>query len=166
MHQALLRRYARLQKEGSRLPAVLFIDGGKGQVSEGQAVLADLGIDEITIIGVAKGPERKAGEETLVLPQLGLEFNASSSNPGLHLVQQIRDEAHRFAITGHRARRAKARNTSPLENIAGVGSKRRQQLLKHFGGIQGIMRAGVDDLATVPGISRALAETIYESLNN
>lgn len=166
MHQALLRRYSRLQKEGVRLPDILFIDGGKGQVSEGQAVLAQLGIDEITIVGVAKGPERKAGEETLVLPQLGLEFNARSSNPGLHLVQQIRDEAHRFAITGHRARRAKARNTSPLENIEGVGAKRRQQLLKHFGGIQGIMRAGVDDLATVPGISRALAETIYESLNN
>lgn len=165
MHQALLRRYSRLQKEGVRLPDILFIDGGKGQVSEGQAVLAQLGIDEITIIGVAKGPERKAGEETLVLPQLGLEFNAHSSNPGLHLVQQIRDEAHRFAITGHRARRAKVRNTSSLENIPGVGAKRRQQLLKHFGGIQGIMRAGVDDLATVPGISRQIAETIYESLN-
>ena len=166
MHQALLRRYSRLQKEGSRLPDILFIDGGKGQVSEAQAVVADLGIDEITIVGVAKGPERKAGEETLLMPQLGLEFNARSSNPGLHLVQQIRDEAHRFAITGHRARRAKVRNTSPLESIAGVGSQRRQQLLKHFGGIQGIMRAGVDDLATVPGISRTLAETIYESLNN
>lgn len=165
MHQALQRRYSRMQKEEGRLPDVLFIDGGKGQVAEAQAVLNDLDIADVTIVGVAKGPERKAGEETLILPHLELELNVAATNPGLHLIQQIRDEAHRFAITGHRERRAKARKQSPLESIPGVGAKRRQQLIKHFGGIQGIMRAGVDDLAKVPGISHAMAETIYEALN-
>lgn len=166
MRQALHRRYSRLKKEEARLPDILFIDGGKGQVSEAEAVLEELELRDITIVGVAKGPARKAGEETLVLPQLGLEFNTQSHNPGLHLIQQIRDEAHRFAITGHRARRAKARKQSVLEEIPGIGAKRRQQLLKHFGGIQGIMSAGTDDLARVPGISRSMAETLYEHINS
>lgn len=166
MNQALTRRYSRVLKEEGRLPDVLFIDGGKGQVSEAVQVLNDLNIKDVLIVGVAKGPERKAGEETLILPQLEREFNVRSDHAGLHLIQNIRDEAHRFAITGHRAKRAKTRKTSALESIDGVGAKRRQQLLKHFGGIQGIMSAGVDDLAAVPSISPALAESIYEHFNN
>lgn len=165
MNQALTRRYSRVLKEEGRLPDVLFIDGGKGQVSEAVKVLNDLNIKDVLIVGVAKGPERKAGEETLVLPQLETMFNVRADHSGLHLIQQIRDEAHRFAITGHRAKRAKARKTSALESIDGVGAKRRQQLLKHFGGIQGIMSAGVDDLAAVPNISVALAQSIYAHFN-
>ncbi|MGM0564535.1 MAG: excinuclease ABC subunit UvrC [Pseudomonadota bacterium] len=166
MHQALTRRYARVQKEGGRLPDILFIDGGKGQVAEAQAVMAELEVTSVILVGVSKGPERRAGEEQIVLPHQERVFRTDASNAGLHLIQQIRDEAHRFAIAGHRARRSKARRESPLEQVPGIGAKRRQQLIKHFGGIQGIMRAGVDDLARVPGISRAMAETLYEALNS
>ena len=118
------------------------------------------------IIGVAKGPERKPGLETLVIAGEGRTLHLPETSPALHLIQQIRDEAHRFAITGHRQRRARTRRTSPLEGIPGVGPKRRQQLLRQFGGLQEVARAGVDDLVTVKGINRALAQQIYDAFHN
>lgn len=161
MHQALTRRFTRLQKGEGKRPDLLLIDGGKGQLTEAKAVMANLQLD-IDILGIAKGPERKPGEETLFLVGRAGEVNLSADSPALHLLQQVRDEAHRFAITGHRQRRAKARNTSPLEGIAGMGPKRRQKLLQQFGGLQEIKRAGVEDLARVDGVSKALAQKIYD----
>lgn len=165
MNQALSRRYTRLKKGEGKLPDILFIDGGKGQMSEAVKVLQELQITEVTLIGVAKGPERKAGEETLFLSGDDDPIILPPDSPALHLIQQIRDEAHRFAITGHRQRRAKARSQSPLEGIPGVGPKRRRDLLKQFGGWQEVARAGVDDLAKVSGISRDLAQKIYDALH-
>ncbi|HEC20391.1 MAG TPA: excinuclease ABC subunit UvrC [Gammaproteobacteria bacterium] len=176
MRQALLRRYTRLKKGEGKLPDILLIDGGKGQVSEAEAVMEELQINEVTLLGVAKGPARRPGEEQLILSAARPgEQNAGgellregtprilpADSPALHLIQQIRDEAHRFAITGHRQRRAKARNTSVLEGIAGLGPKRRQTLLKQFGGLQEVARAGVEDLASVPGISKQLAQRVYD----
>ena len=161
MNQALTRRFTRLQKGEGKRPDLLLIDGGKGQISEAKAVMANLQLD-IDILGIAKGPGRKPGEETLFLVGQAGEVNLRSDSPALHLLQQVRDEAHRFAITGHRQRRAKARNTSPLEEIAGMGPKRRQKLLQQFGGIQEVKRAGVEDLTRVEGISKALAQKIYD----
>jgi excinuclease ABC subunit C len=165
MEQALLRRYTRLKTEDARLPEVLFIDGGKGQVGVARRVLEELQIEEILIVGVSKGPERRPGQEVLHIPAQDRTLELDSASPALHLIQQIRDEAHRFAITGHRQRRAKARNASPLEAIPGVGPRRRQRLLKQFGGLQEVARAGVEDLRTVPGISRALAQQIYDTFH-
>jgi len=165
MEQALLRRYTRLKKEDAALPELLLIDGGKGQVSSAQKVMEELQISEILLVGVAKGPERRAGMEILHIPSQQRELDLAPDSPALHLVQQIRDEAHRFAITGHRQRRAKARNVSPLEGIPGVGPRRRQQLLKHFGGMQEVARAGVEDLGKVSGISRDLAQKIYDTFH-
>ena len=162
MHQALERRYSRIQKEDGKMPELLLIDGGKGQVAQAVEVLAELQITEITIVGVAKGPTRKAGEETLVLSDGNATMSLAADAPALHLIQQVRDEAHRFAITGHRKQRDKKRRESPLENIEGVGNKRRQSLIRHFGGSQGVAKAGIDDLANVPGISKQLAEKIYQ----
>jgi excinuclease ABC subunit C len=163
MHQALKRRYTRLKEGEGKVPDVLFIDGGRGQVAQAMDVLEELQVPDVTVVGVAKGADRRPGLETLVLsdPDRPTIILAAGSR-ALHLIQQIRDEAHRFAITGHRQRRARARNTSPLEQVPGMGPKRRQQLLKHFGGLQGVSRAGVAELAKVPGISRKLAEQIYE----
>ena len=164
MKQALQRRYKSAGSDAEqdrKLPDVLFIDGGKGQLRQAVEVFDELGINKVLLVGVAKGEGRKAGLEKLVFsdgrPELHLEPEASA----LHLVLQIRDEAHRFAISGHRAQRAKKRTQSPLEDIAGLGPKRRQTLLKHFGGLQGITRAGVEDLAKIPGISSKLAQAIY-----
>jgi len=165
MEQALLRRYTRLKTDEARLPEVLFIDGGKGQVSVARRVLEELQIEEILVVGVSKGPERRPGLETLHIPLQGRALDLDGASPALHLIQQIRDEAHRFAITGHRQRRARARNVSTLENIPGVGTRRRQNLLKRFGGLQEVARAGVDDLNKVPGISRALAQQIYDTFH-
>jgi excinuclease ABC subunit C len=165
MEQALSRRYARLKTEDARLPDVLFIDGGKGQVGVARRVLEELQIEEVLIVGVAKGPERKPGLETLHIPAQDRVLDLDSGSPALHLIQQIRDEAHRFAITGHRRQRARARQASPLEGIPGVGPRRRQQLLKQFGGLQEVARAGVEDLHKVPGISRALAQQIYDTFH-
>ena len=165
MQQALERRYLRQLKESAPLPDIIFIDGGKGQLNVAQRVIDDLQIGAVELVGVAKGPERKAGEELIIFDRGKKEMRLQTDSEALHLIQQIRDEAHRFAITGHRARRAKARNQSPLEQIPGVGAKRRQKLLTHFGGFQQIEKAGREELATVPGISKQLAATIYDELH-
>jgi len=143
----------------------LVIDGGRGQVAAAANVLEEQGMHGVPLIGIAKGPERKAGLEDIVFPDREQVLNLPADHPGLHLLQQIRDEAHRFAIQGHRARRGKARTTSALEDIAGIGATRRRALLTHFGGLRGVQAASVDDLTRVPGISRALAERIFADLH-
>ena len=165
MHQALTRRYTRLKKGEGLTPDVLFIDGGKGQLHEAEKVLEELQLEGITVVGVAKGATRRPGMEQLFLSGRAAPLILPPDSPALHLIQQIRDEAHRFAITGHRQRRARTRNTSVLESLPGLGAKRRQQLIKQFGGLQGVARAGVEDLASVKGISRELAERIYDLLH-
>ncbi|AKH19797.1 excinuclease ABC subunit UvrC [Sedimenticola thiotaurini] len=161
MAQALTRRYTRLQSGEGVLPDILFIDGGKGQLGAAADVLDELAVVGVQLVGVAKGPDRRPGMEQLFLFGKDSPIILPADSPALHLVQQIRDEAHRFAITGHRQRREKSRKTSVLEQIPGIGSKRRQRLLKQFGGLQGIARAGIVDLERVEGISRKLAEQIY-----
>ncbi len=161
MRQALTRRYTRLKRGEGVVPDVLFIDGGKGQLHEAEQVLEELQVEGVTLVGVAKGPTRRPGLEQLFLSGKETPLILPGDSPALHLVQQIRDEAHRFAITGHRMRRSRARQSSPLEEVPGLGPKRRQALLKHFGGLQGVTRAGIEDLASVPGVSRELAERIY-----
>ena len=162
MAQVLTRRYARVQKGEVPMPDVLFIDGGPGQLARAIAVMQELGISGARLVGVAKGQDRKPGRESLYLPDRTDPLRLPPSSPALHLIQQLRDEAHRFAITGHRARRQKARTRSPLEDIAGLGPKKRRELLRQFGGLQALTRAGIDDLERVKGISRQLAEAIYE----
>jgi len=162
MEQAITRRYTRVKKEDGKIPDIIFIDGGKGQVGKAQKVLEELQLNEPILIGVAKGSSRKAGLETLIIERDNKQLHLPHDSPVLHLIQHIRDESHRFAITGHRQRRKKARNQSPLENIEGVGQKRRQNLLRHFGGLQGITSAGVEDLAKVNGINKNLAQKIYD----
>ncbi len=165
MAQAIRRRYTRIKKEEGRLPDILLIDGGKGQVHQALTVLEELQVEGVYVLGVAKGPSRRPGLEMLILDDGKVEKHLSPDSPALHLIQQIRDEAHRFAITGHRAARGKARNVSQLEQIEGVGAKRRQELIRYFGGLQGITRAGIEELARVPGINKNLAQRIYESLH-
>lgn len=164
MRQAILRRYKRVLKEEGVLPDVLLIDGGKGQLSSAAEIMNELQIKEVLLVGVAKGEGRKPGLETLFLQGQSTGIKLPANSPEMHLVQQVRDEAHRFAITGHRARRGKAQTKSVLQEIAGIGAKRRQALLKHFGGLQGIQDAGVRDLNKVPGINQDLAEKIYHYL--
>ncbi|WP_313929246.1 excinuclease ABC subunit UvrC [Pseudoxanthomonas sp.] len=164
MHQAIERRFRRAVEEGGVLPDVLLIDGGAGQLAQAQAALADLGVDGVTLVGVAKGVERRAGHEALVLPD-GRELRLGAASPALQLIQQVRDEAHRFAITGHRGKRQKARMTSKLEDIPGIGPRRRASLLKHFGGLAGLKAAGADEIARVDGVNAALAERIYANLH-
>jgi excinuclease ABC subunit C len=147
------------------VPDVLFVDGGKGQLSEAMTVLDELELDWLKVVAVAKGRARKVGAERMFLPGQKTAIQLPSNSPALLLIQQIRDEAHRFAITGHRARRSKARKTSRLEQIPGLGPKRRRELLRQFGGLQGVIAAGIDDLAKVRGISRSLAESIYNDLH-
>lgn len=166
MQQALERRYKRLKAGEGTLPDILLIDGGKGQVTQALSVLEDLQIDSVEVIGVAKGTTRKAGFETLIMGDSGRELQLNGDNAGLHLVQHIRDEAHRFAITGHRARRDKKRKGSVLDQIHGVGGKRRRDLLRHFGGLQGIERASVEELMKVTGINEKIARDIYEQLHS
>lgn len=165
MHQALTRRYKRVIEEDGTLPDVVIVDGGAGQLKMALEIATELQMGAVMFLGVAKGPTRRAGLETLFLDAGRRERALPGDSPALHLIQQVRDEAHRFAITGHRKRRAKARAKSSLEDIPGVGAKRRQALIRHFGGLQGIRRAGVDDLARVPGISAGLAREIYDALH-
>jgi len=173
MRQALERRFRRAapanESEGgepeaaepANLPDILLIDGGKGQVKQALDVLEDLAINDVLVVGVAKGVERRAGHETLILGASGKTLWPGPESPALHLVQSVRDEAHRFAITGHRKQRQKARDTSKLEDITGIGAKRRAALLRHFGGLPGVVNAGIEEIAKVKGMSRELAEKIY-----
>jgi excinuclease ABC subunit C len=163
MEQALRRRYTRLQKGEGKLPDVLVIDGGLGQVGKAIGVLQELQVSNVQILGIAKGPDRKSGLERYYLD--GDEVGMDGASGGAHLLQHIRDEAHRFAITGHRQRRQKKRQRSELEEISGVGPKRRKELLTHFGGLRGIKGASVEELAKVPGINRTLAEQIYGTIH-
>jgi excinuclease ABC subunit C len=164
MREVLQRRYEKVARGEGVVPDLILIDGGRGQVNAARTVLAELGFADVDLMGVAKGPERKPGLEEIVLAD-GRVLQLDKDHPGLHLIQSIRDEAHRFAITGHRHRRAKRRVTSTLESISGIGAKRRRQLLERFGGLKGVQAASVDDLAQVEGISRTLAERIYRELH-
>ncbi len=164
MRQAIDRRFRRAVEEQGVLPDVLLIDGGAGQLAQAQAALADLGVEGVLLVSVAKGAERRAGHEALVLPD-GREIRPGAASPALQFIQQVRDEAHRFAITGHRGRRQKARMTSKLEDIPGIGPRRRASLLKHFGGLAGLKAAGEAEIARVEGINAALATRIYANLH-
>jgi excinuclease ABC subunit C len=166
--QAVRRRYVHAAEDlqDSILPDLILIDGGKGQVASALGALAELGLDYLRLVGIAKGPDRRPGEEVLILPGEKKELHLDPDSPALHLIQQIRDEAHRFAITGHRGRRAKARTASTLEEIPGIGAHRRQALLKHLGGLQEVSRASADEIAKVPGISAQLAKRIYENFHD
>ena len=166
MQQALERRYKRLKSGEAPLPDILFIDGGKGQVSQAMSVLEELQLTGIEVIGIAKGVTRKAGFETLLDGATGVERQLRGDSPALHLIQHIRDEAHRFAITGHRARRDKARRRSALEDIPGVGAKRRRDLLRHFGSAQAVENANLEELKKIAGISATMAQQIYDHLHN
>ena len=163
--QAVERRYTRVRNAEGALPGLILIDGGSGQTDRAYGVLEELQLSHIPLLGVAKGPERRPGEEKLVLPRGRGLIALPADSSALHLIQQIRDEAHRFAITGHRQRRAQVRRTSSLEAIPGLGPQRRRALLREFGGLQGILQAGVTDLARVKGISRTLAQSIYDHLH-
>jgi len=165
MAEALRRRYERVKKGEVPMPDVLFVDGGKGQLAEAMKVLDELELDWLTVVAVAKGRARRPGAERLFRPGSDTAESLPPDSPALLLIQQIRDEAHRFAITGHRHRRAKARKTSRLEQIPGLGPKKRRELLRQFGGLQGVVSAGMDDLVQVRGIGRTLAETIYNDLH-
>lgn len=167
MREVLTRRYGRLADNDDSIgawPDLVLIDGGKGQVHMALDVWQELGI-HIPIVGIAKGPERKAGLEELIIPHQQRNIRVEPHNPALHLLQTVRDESHRFAITGHRQKRAKARVTSSLNGIPGIGSKRRQALLTRFGGLRGVVAASVHDLSQTEGISLALAEKIYDALH-
>ena len=166
MEQAIRRRYTRLMKGEGKLPDILLIDGGKGQIGVAKEVLSDLAVVGVLVLGVAKGTTRKPGLETLILADQNNKVIARPQQAALHLIQQIRDEAHRFAITGHKARRDKKRRTSPLEGIAGVGPTRRRDLLKHFGGIAEVRKASIADLMKVDNINKKVAEAIYSALYN
>jgi len=170
MHQALTRRFRKVAEGEGAKPDVLLIDGGGGQVAQALDVLKELGVTGIHVVGVAKGPARRAGEETLILADRppgspGREIHPGPTSPALHLVAAVRDESHRFAISGHRKRREKARERSVLEDVPGVGARRRAALLKTFGGLAGVEAAGVEELMRVKGIDRGLAERIYDALH-
>src|SRR5690348_1886472 len=170
MHQALTRRFRKVAEGEGVRPDVLLIDGGSGQVAQALEVLKELGVTGIHVVGVAKGPARRAGEETLILADRppgspGREIHPGPTSPALHLVAAVRDESHRFAISGHRKRREKARERSVLEDVPGVGARRRAALLKTFGGLAGVEAAGVEELMRVKGIDRGLAERIYDALH-
>ena len=165
MREVLRRRYRKLQKEEGHLPDLIVVDGGKGQLGIAVEVLAECGLSDIPLMGVAKGPERRAGYEEWVLPVAPHSLKPGPESSASHLIQQVRDEAHRFAITGHRGRRQKAAVHSVLEDITGVGAGRRRALLTHFGGIQGVKKAGVEELSGIPGINRQLAERIFKALH-
>lgn len=164
MRQAVLRRYDKVAAGEGVAPALILIDGGRGQVASAAAALEELGLSHLPMLGVAKGEARKPGLETLIFPDGREPLQLPAEHPALHLIQEVRDEAHRFAISGHRAQRGKTRRTSRLEDIEGIGPKRRKALIAHFGGLQGIVDAGVEQMCAVPGISRELAEKIHAAL--
>ena len=163
--QAFQRRYSRIKKEEGKLPDLILIDGGKGQVSSVKAVAEELQLDEVALLGVAKGKSRKPGMERLVFSDGKGETSLARDSSALHLIQEIRDEAHRFAVTGHRQQRSRKRTKSVLEDVEGVGAKRRRELIRFFGGLQGVSRAGVEELARAPGISNNLAKKIYATFH-
>ncbi len=163
MHQALTRRFKRAVEEGI-LPDILFIDGGEGQLTQARDVLKELNVSQVVLVGVAKGAERRAGDEQIILPD-GRVLRPGAHSPALQWIQQIRDEAHRFAITGHRGRRQKKRDVSKLEDIPGIGPRRRAALLKHFGGLAALKEAGSEEISRVAGVNEALAARIYASLH-
>lgn len=165
MREVLGRRYRKLQKEEGHLPDLIVVDGGKGQLGIAMEVLAECGLGGIPLMGVAKGPSRRAGYEEWVLPVAPHSLRPGPTSGASHLIQQVRDEAHRFAISGHRGRRQKAAVHSVLEDIPGVGARRRRALLTHFGGIQGVRKAGVEELAGIPGINQQLASRIFKALH-
>lgn len=165
MRQALTRRFKQSKDGKGETPDILIVDGGKGQLNMAREVFAELGITGILLLGVAKGTTRKAGLETLLVETPDRPLDLDATSPALHLIQHIRDESHRFAIAGHRARRDKARRTSTLQDIPGVGPRRRRELLRFFGGLHGVKQASRDELARVPGISATLAETIHRALH-
>ncbi len=165
MEQAFRRRYTRLKEEGASLPDLVLIDGGAGQLAKTVAVAEELQLEGVQLLGVAKGPSRKAGLEALHLPGESKPIVLPPDHAGLLLIQQVRDEAHRFAIAGHRAKRGKVRRESPLEQVPGIGPKRRRLLLNHFGGWQQLERASAADIARVPGIEAKLADVIYRALH-
>jgi excinuclease ABC subunit C len=165
MRQALMRRYSRVKRDEALMPDVLLLDGGAGQLAEALAVLNELQLDGVELVAVAKGPTRRPGLERLFLAGRAEPLILPRDSGALHLIQQVRDEAHRFAIAGHRQRRARTRRVSPLEGIPGLGPKRRRQLLSELGGMQGVTSAGAQDLARVQGISRDLAQRIYDALH-
>ncbi|MGB4811077.1 MAG: excinuclease ABC subunit UvrC [Methylophilaceae bacterium] len=161
MRDVLTRRYKKVAAGEGVRPDLIFIDGGKGQLGIAVEVMAEVGLEDVLLVGIAKGEDRKPGLETMIFADTGEMLNLEKDNKGLHLLQQIRDEAHRFAITGHRAKRAKARMHSSLEDIEGIGAKRRKALLTRFGGLEGVKNASIDEIAQVEGISQHLAEKIY-----
>jgi len=165
LRDALSRRYRKLVAGEGKMPDLVLIDGGKGQLAVATDVFAELGLSDVALAAVAKGETRRPGQEQLLVAGRLEPLTLGADHPALHLIQQVRDEAHRFAIQGHRARRGKARRSSPLENIAGIGVKRRQKLLARFGGLRGLQAASVDELAQVEGVSRMLAEKIYHNLH-
>lgn len=165
LRQAIRRRFVRIRAGESPLPDVVLIDGGAGQLAQAAAALEEAGLTPPLLVGVAKGSERRAGQERLFLLGEKSPSILPADSKALHLIQRIRDEAHRFAITGHRRARAKSRQSSVLEAVPGLGPSRRRNLLRHFGGLQGVVKAGVEDLAAVRGISRALAESVYDHLH-
>jgi len=165
LRQALERRYTRVRAGEIPAPDLLLIDGGLGQINQVHEVLVGLGFGDVTLVGVAKGPDRKPGQERLFVYGAAVPLVPEAHSPASRLLQRIRDEAHRFAITGHRRKRARRYNESVLEAVPGLGPAKRRSLLKHFGGLQGVMRAGVADFEQVTGIGASLARSLYDHLH-
>jgi excinuclease ABC subunit C len=165
MHQALKRHGAHIVKGDRPAPDLLLIDGGPGQLDAAVAALAEVGAQGLAVVGVAKGADRRPGQERLFLPGQPIPVTLAADSAALHFIQRVRDDAHRFAITGHRRRRARRYKESVLETVPGLGPARRRALLTHFGGLQGVMRAGIADLEKVAGVGAAMARSLYDHLH-